>query len=73
MKGMVSMILFMTVLNASVGSTAALVATGVVVFLGKSEVRARMVVESVYKGFDSVELEYKGGDNLIGASPPAVD
>ena len=55
------------------GSTAVLVATGVVVFLGNSEVRARMVVESVYKGFDTVELEYKGGDNLIGASPPAVD
>ena len=44
------MILVRMVLNASVGSNEVLVASGIGVFLGIEEVRARMVVGSVSKG-----------------------
>ena len=61
------------VLNSSVGSTEVLVASGVGVFLGTVELRARMVVGYGDKGFKAVDLTSKGGERLVGASSPVVD
>ena len=43
-----------TVLNASVGSTEVLVASGIVLFLGAAEVRLIMTVGSGSEGFVTV-------------------
>ena len=55
-----------TVLNASVGSTEVLVASGIV------EVRSKMVLGYGSKGFETVCLTSKGGECFVGASLPAV-
>ena len=55
------------VLNSSVGSTEVLVSSGVGVFLGTVELRARMVVGYGDKGFKAVDLTSKGGERLVRA------
>ena len=62
-----SMMLLITVLNYSVGSTNALVVTGVGVLLGTSEGRLIVVVGSGPEGSKTVDLmsEEEGGERLV--------
>ena len=60
------------VLNDSVGSTEILVVSGVGVFLGAEELRARMVFRSVEKKFETVDLTSKVGEQLVRSDSSAV-
>ena len=61
--------LYTMVLNASVGPTELLVASGIGVFMGTE---TRMVVGSLDKEFEKVDLTYKGAERLVRADSPAV-
>ena len=60
-------------LNASVGSTEVLVATGGAVLLGTVEEISIMVVRSGTKGFNKLDLTSKGGECLVGSAMTAVN
>ena len=69
---MASIMLLVIVLNYSLGAIIVLVATGVIVKLGTAEGRARVVIGSVPKGFETVDLTSKGAfsqrcPDLLGA------
>ena len=53
------------VLNSPVGSTVVLVASGILVLMGTA---TRTVIGYLAKGFETMELIYKGGESLVRAA-----